>query len=231
MLDQAIRRTITSHASVPGDRDTEERAQIGKEWALQIARFRRAHGLKQTAAAELLNVDQATISRWEKGRSLPDLKTQRRLRDIISQTTHEEALLKHWVSVAMGEVVLSTSERTILVSSQRYAAAHGLSQQEIIGRSSRPMYTEEGERYWQAVYATGFYRGEIASVTVVCRANALCGHDKYRCTKVVWAPVRLSHGQILLRGERASLTDEQFENARVQNGGPFRIVTMDELVS
>lgn len=53
------------------------------DWARLIRDFRLMRGIKQAAFAEFMGVDQATVSRWETGRQIPELGTQMRLRDLI----------------------------------------------------------------------------------------------------------------------------------------------------
>lgn len=53
--------------------------QIGRS----LRRWRTLRRIKQTHAAELLGVSQATISRWESGRQAPDPEEQARLRGLM----------------------------------------------------------------------------------------------------------------------------------------------------
>jgi transcriptional regulator with XRE-family HTH domain len=53
------------------------------DWRSQLRILRGYHGLKQAALAEMLRIDQATVSRWENGRQEPDLAGRRRLRDLL----------------------------------------------------------------------------------------------------------------------------------------------------
>lgn len=53
-------------------------------WHVQIQSLRLRQGLKQSALAELLGLDQATVSRWERGMSAPSVADQRRIRIKLS---------------------------------------------------------------------------------------------------------------------------------------------------
>lgn len=53
------------------------------QWRTQLRILRRYHGLKQSVLAEMIGVDQATISRWENGHQEPDLRGKRRMRDLL----------------------------------------------------------------------------------------------------------------------------------------------------
>jgi transcriptional regulator with XRE-family HTH domain len=52
-------------------------------WADLIKQFRASRGLNQMDLAELCAVRQATVSRWEAGRHIPDLATRNRFRAML----------------------------------------------------------------------------------------------------------------------------------------------------
>lgn len=202
-----------------------------EDWGAQLRRFRRSRALKQSALAEMIGVDQATVSRWETGRQSPDLGMQRRLRGLMRRMEpREEALLKHWINASVGYTVLCDQDRIVRAASPSYCKIHGVSAAAVLGASTVPVFTAELERaLWQTV-DEGFFEGDVASVTVVSRVNALSGRDRGVAGISVWTPVPLSDGQILRRVDRIALSDEQFETARQQNGGPVKIVRMDDLL-
>jgi transcriptional regulator with XRE-family HTH domain len=200
-----------------------------EDWAPQLRQFRRLRAIKQIVLAEMAGVDQATISRWERGRTIPDSAMQKRLCSLMRRTPNDEALLRHWIKSSPAQVVLSTPDRIIVAASSGYAAAHGVAPDEIVGMSTRPMYTEENEFIWQRNRQHGFYRGEVASTLSVLRARRLLS-GQLSGVKVLWTPVKLSDGRILLRGERTELSDEQFAFEQAAIGGAVRIVRMDALV-
>jgi transcriptional regulator with XRE-family HTH domain len=207
---------------MPDDKSTD--------WGLEIRRFRRTRLLKQAVMAEMLNVDQATVSRWERNLTMPDLAAQRHLRDLIRRPVSDEFLLRHVTRVSLGQFVVSNVERVLQVVSAGYAAAHGLAQDAMPGQRTHSMYTEEGEQIWQASHQHGFYRGDVASVTLVSRVHSLSGHRRNIPVKVLWSPIRLGDGAVILHGERIDLPEQEFAAHLASNGGPVRIVPMDALV-
>ena len=107
----------------------------------------------------------------------------------------------------------------------------------LAGEEAPPLYSiirnaalAKALRLLQREGRDAFYRGDIASMTVIARANSLSGHCRNRPTKVVWIPVRLSDGEIFLRGERITVAEERFTAEREANGGALRIVRLDDLV-
>jgi transcriptional regulator with XRE-family HTH domain len=201
------------------------------DWGGQLRRFRRLRSLKQTALAELIGVDQATISRWESGRQNPDLAMQHRLRDLMRRIEpREEILLKHWINASVGYTVLCDEDRIIRAASPSYCSIHGLSSADVLGLSSIPVFTAELERALWLAIDRGFFEGEVASATVVGRANALSGQSLDIPGMSVWTPVPLTDGRVLRRVDRIALSEEQFGTARTENGGLVRIVMMADLV-
>lgn len=202
-----------------------------EDWGAQLRRFRRLRALKQTALAEIVGVDQATVSRWESGRQNPDLRMQQRLRDLMRRIEpREEVLLKHWIDASVGYTVLCDEHRIIRAASSSYCDIHGVSPAEVLGRSSLPVFTADLERaLWLAV-EQGFFEGEVASVTVVSRWNMLSGRRRGVGGIAVWTPVPLADGQIWRRIDRLALSDEQYETARQQNPDPTRVVMMADLI-
>ena len=199
-------------------------------WSNEIFRFRQQHSLKQAVFAEMVGVDQATVSRWEKGCHSPDSMMQRRILALIQRTPTQQQLHRYLVRTALSAVVLLDINRTIIAASARYCEAHGLAHAEVIGRSASPIYNEEGNRFWQCAREYGLYRGALASATLVTLTNALSGRKPNIFTKEIWTLIRQPDGETVLRGERRHLAEGDFARARDENGGPMRFVTMEELV-
>lgn len=182
--------------------------------------------------ADLIGVDQATVSRWETGRQMPDLSMQRRLRDLMRRMDpREEVLLKHWINASVGYTVLCDDRRIVRAASPSYCSIHGVSATEVLGASTVPVFTAELEQaLWTAV-EHGFFEGDVASLTVVGTMNHMSGRERNIGGISVWTPVPLTDGTILRRVDRIDLSDEQFRAARRDNGGPVRIVMMTDLVA
>jgi DNA-binding XRE family transcriptional regulator len=200
------------------------------DWGAQLRRFRRLHALKQAALAAILGIDQATISRWECGVTTPDLANQCRLRELLRRVSVKDAWLKHAVVSAVGQVVLSTPSRVIVAASPSYHAAHGMPFGALVGQSSDPTHTAESKELWWLSYNSGFYRGDVASVSTVSHGNAFAGDRRNIPVRVLWTPIRLTEGEIILRGERVELAETEFPAALANNGGPIRIVTLEDLI-
>lgn len=199
------------------------------DWAAQLRRFRRLRAIKQAALAEMLGVDQATISRWESGRQLPDLGIQRRLRALMQGAgSRDETLIGHWVDAAVGNTLLVDAARSMRAASPEFRGLHGL-ESGALGGTALPMFGEEMEALWWEAVKRGFFEGELASVTVVSRFNLLSGERREVPGHSLWTPIHLSSGEVLQRIDVRTLGEAEFRPAREQNGGPIRLVGIDEL--
>lgn len=56
--------------------------RMPENWNEIVKSYRLRHGLNQTAMAQLLNVSQRTISRWERGEDQPGIQHKKKLRDL-----------------------------------------------------------------------------------------------------------------------------------------------------
>lgn len=227
MNTKAIYRGAAAEAAEARRNDVEPIAA----WGQVVRDFRRLHAIKQTALAEMLGVDQATISRWERGQQTPESRARLELRALVHDLQASESRLKSMVKNAATQSLLAKRDGIILVGSASYCAAHRVPQDEIVGRSHAPMFNEEAVRLNNIVNERGFFDGDLASVTLVARCNTLSRHRLNVPVRVVWTPVRIGDGEIVRRTVRTELADDDYEDAIARNGGPFRIVTIDDLAA
>lgn len=201
-----------------------------QDWASQLRRFRRVRAIKQAALAEMLGVDQATVSRWESGRQAPDLGIQRRLRALMQGTgARDETLVAHWVTAAVGDSVLLDATRTIRAASGPFCRRHRIEPAGVAGRSAIPLFGPEPDSLWWQAVEHGFFEGELASVSVVSRFQLLGDTERSIPVEALWTPIPMSSGEILQRIDSLTLSDEGFSQALHRLGGPLRITSLDDL--
>ena len=190
-----------------------------------IRRFRQQRGLTQAAFAGLVGVEQATVSRWERGGHRPDLAMQHRLRDLIGRPDRiSDRLIAHRTDVAIrpmslrrasGELVAaSPSARSVLA---RLPPDHG---------HEPPAGDDTVLRHWAHAVEVGFFEGRIASLQGAGTWVPAGGGPACRGAWV-WSPVTTGGGEVLL--------SSQFQ---VDAPGPpdevvaesCTVVTMDDLI-
>ncbi|MCG8440865.1 MAG: helix-turn-helix domain-containing protein, partial [Caulobacterales bacterium] len=145
-------------------------------WPETIRRFRRVRGLKQAALADLLNVDQSTISRWEQGRDTPNLGAQRILRRFItSPMSHDrDGWLRLLVRKAGFSAVLDRGLR-VRESSDDLLSALALQRADVLERRVFDVGVD-GLECLQAVKDDGFFDGAtgvcVTAATMITRRAA-----------------------------------------------------------
>lgn len=197
-------------------------------WDGLIRRYRRVNGLTQAALADLIGVEQATISRWERGNHVPDLNTQRRLRDLMARTAIvNDCLIFHRIRTSLAAVKLADRQGRNHAASVHAAALHGVSPGKLQTFDYRTLFTDILEEQWRVVTSIGFFAGDIASVRVVNPWRP-AGKADLRYSECCWTPAVLSDGDVLLVSDIQEIDEAAYQSARVAN--PMRIVSMDDLI-
>ncbi|HSV27940.1 MAG TPA: helix-turn-helix transcriptional regulator [Candidatus Omnitrophota bacterium] len=166
------------------------------QWGANIRRLRAARGWKQVVLAEMLGVDQATVSRWERGLQRPDVTTQMKLRDMLRANLPEIDRVALAAIQQSPHLALAFDRALRLVAvSEAVAARAGRDAADLVGGElCAPMApdlawaTEQAER-------AGFWAGEVAAMRLVARAPLAGGaplHARY-----VWSPLFLAGGEVV----------------------------------
>lgn len=80
---EALLRKLTQKSSA-----LEEMRRVletKRDWPSLLKGIRGARGLKQAALAQLLGIDQSRVSRWESGREVPSIGTQKTILDLMEK--------------------------------------------------------------------------------------------------------------------------------------------------
>ncbi len=197
-------------------------------WEGLIKRYRRVNGLTQAALAELLGVEQATVSRWERGNHAPDLGTQRRLRDLLSRSSvANDCVIYHRVRCSLSPIKIADQNGRNHAASLPAAHLHGVQADKLQRLDYRTLFTDILEEQWHSAIKAGFFAGEIASIRV---ANPWrpAGKADLRYCECLWTPAILSDGHVLLVSEIHELNETAYVQA--VSSGPMQIVPLDELL-
>lgn len=171
------------------------------DWGIQLKRYRQAHGITQARLAEITNVEQATISRWERGTHVPELGMQRRLRDLIfGRGISSDGFILNNAANSPFAMKICTRQGKNMVASKYAATLHGVGQPLLAEADYRPLFTAELESNWQKAIEMGFFHGDVANVRVCNRWTPLDKAGEKACISY-WTPARLSDGEIVMVGE------------------------------
>lgn len=183
---------------------------INKNWTdfpLGLRQARIARGLSQAQLAESMGVDQATVSRWERGTQLPDSGMQARLREFLFRgRAIQDAMVYHFVRSSPGMRMLISAGGTILAASQLCGGKR------LEGRHVSDFGTPVLRSAWALANDAGFFRGAIASLRFAADITRDSGEVLY--TLCAWYPVQMTDGDATLLADMAIIDATQFEAAR-----------------
>ncbi len=110
----------------------------------RLRRQRRALGVKQAVLAADLGLDQATISRWEAGRAVPDAAMQARAMGLLSQARRDDGALRRLVETSTTPVhLVEEATHICLAYSKSRAKDWQTSQREMLDVSLWKFATDE----------------------------------------------------------------------------------------
>ena len=148
------------------------------DWARHIREYRLLHGLKQSALAERLGVDQATISRWERGLQQPDLAVQRKLRALVGLDSEvPAAVLDRVVRHSINHMVLLNETLHIQAASQRFAEMLDLRLDQIESRHLDEWLAPETRHMLDRAIADGLLEGRMLAAQFPARLVRLGNGD------------------------------------------------------
>src|SRR5579862_3401794 len=140
-----------------------------------LRQVRVSSGLTQSDLAEMLNVDQATVSRWERGAQMPDAEMQARLRDILFRgRAISDSRLTHFVRSAHSLMALISPDSKFVALSE---SARALVPEN--GTSLNDIMTPSSQEVWNAGVMMSFnevpFSGTKARADSESATNLLSG--------------------------------------------------------
>jgi len=164
------------------------------EWSVLVKGYRRENGLKQDALAYLLGVDQTTVSRWERGKDIPSLAMQKRLRDMMWQ--REDSALEavaRLVRFNPGRATLLMPGTKVIEVSEPTARRYKSAPSAMRGDLYRKFVGDDFyERQMVPVGDAGIYNGEVARVESLNRMSLEDGTKRFTHSSIV--PVHCASG-------------------------------------
>ncbi|MEM9223217.1 MAG: helix-turn-helix transcriptional regulator [Pseudomonadota bacterium] len=168
----------------------------------RLRRQRRACGMKQAALADLLRVNQATVSRWECGTYAPGGDIQRQVFDALGQIRTDDATLRRLVERSIDCVhLVEEASHICLAYSPNRARDWGTSRRAMLGVSLWQFATDEIRQAESELADAGWWDDAAPAPKLFVTSGAV--HD----------PITISAGDILW--ERLYLSD----------GTPVRLVS------
>ncbi len=161
----------------------------------RLKRLRRSGGFKQAHLAELLQVDQATVSRWERGGQTPPPETQQAVFAALGPTRADDSALRRLVMSSSDcvHLVEEASHRCLAYSASR-ARDWKTSQSALLGVSLWQFATEEIQAAEAELDADGWWEMHTPAPKAFLTSEAV--HDRIRISagEIIWERLYLSDG-------------------------------------
>jgi len=164
-----------------------------------LRRSRMARGMKQTHLAELLGVNQATVSRWERGQLAPTKSQCARLRAIFEAAPYSashDAALRRLVEGSSQRVhlVCDRTHRLLAASSARWSQWR-LERSDLDGACMLAFASEDILQMERRLDDLGWRDGRLCELEVETRANGR-PDVPIEPGRFVWQQVLLSDGSV-----------------------------------
>lgn len=164
-------------------------------FAQRLRGLRRAKGLKQSALAQDLCIDQTTVSRWEAGRQMPTADMQARALKLLTDATADDAALRRLVENAGNYVhLVEEASHICLAYSKPRATDWRASQSDLLGVSLWQFATDE-IRQAEAELADSNWWSERMPASKSFRTSGL-RHEKINISEggILWERLYLADG-------------------------------------
>ncbi len=206
---------------------------IETDWAEALRSFRQRNNLKQEAAASLLGVSQAYVSKVENGAVQPSEALLKRFALLNRQPEHRptiglyKAAVRHspWLmclfSLRDGKAFLEQASRAF------FSAGHPFDQVGSTGFADFSIFDEEGAKAMKSLITAGAFEGKFGLIEVVWSSAPRKDHDAvyYR---TVYSPLRTDQNEWLLQCSVVPISQTDMYKAIKSWGGPLRILEHDE---
>ncbi|MGB0683890.1 MAG: helix-turn-helix domain-containing protein [Magnetovibrionaceae bacterium] len=167
-------------------------------WPVLIRSYRQQQGLKQDALAYFLQVDQTTISRWERGVDTPSIAMQKRLRDLMytgQDSALETALRIVRASPGRASIVLPGAR--IVDVSKSQAEHFGSSPQEMKGNFMWQYYGRDYyEEYMLPLARHGIYSDDVSRLDLITKSKHRLKGEQY--SQITITPLHTTSGVFAL---------------------------------
>jgi transcriptional regulator with XRE-family HTH domain len=190
-------------------------------WPRQLRAFRSGQGLSQVALAEMLGVNQKTVSRWERGEDMPGMAMRRVLRDLICRRNgagRDRALTMRVRNSCWPQTILTRGAVFIEANAAALAEA-GLPHEDLRGHSIYGRFGDETDVVTARWEREGFFQGEFAMCITLNFERLPDGGVNW--LRTLDTPYFTGDGDIWCLSELKRLSEQEYGELYRQYGGPF----------
>lgn len=183
------------HTASPRSGNFKLRSHAYPSFGKRLKRLRQSTGYKQSHLAELLQVDQATISRWERGGQTPPPDMQQAVFAVLGPARVDDSALRRLVETSSDclHLVEEASHRCLAYSASR-ARDWKTSQNALLGVSLWQFATEEIQQAEAELDQEGWWEAHTPTPKSFLTSEAV--HDRIRISagEIIWERLYLSDG-------------------------------------
>ena len=161
----------------------------------RLRRLRRAMGVKQLALADMMEVDQASISRWEAGHQTPSAATQRKALDALATSRTDDAALRRLVEHSNDCVhLVDDATHVCLAYSLKRARDWQNSQRSLLGVSLWPFATDEIRKAEAELAETDWWSSQMPAPRCFMTSEKIFDEIVITAGVIRWERLYLSDG-------------------------------------
>ncbi len=164
-------------------------------FGLRLRRQRRALGLKQSAFAHEMGVNQTTISRWESNENVPNVDTQQEAFGILTQSKTNDMALRRLVESSSDCVhLIEDVSHICLAYSEKRARDWLTSQNAMLGVSLWQFATDEIRQAESELTESDWWEVQTPRAKQFCTAEAYFDDIKINACAIQWERLYLADG-------------------------------------
>lgn len=169
----------------------------------RLRQLRRSLGIKQAALADMIQVDQATVSKWENATNTPDSHMQKAVFKALSPYRADDAALRRLVETSSDSMhLVEESSHICLAYSKGRSLEWSVDKRDLIGVSLWQYATEEIMQAESELLDSGWWDSHTPSPKIFQTSAAIHEEIKINAGPILWerlylldgTPVRLVSG-------------------------------------
>lgn len=161
----------------------------------RLKRLRRATGMKQSALAHVMRVDQATVSRWENGVQTPSPEQQAAVFTALSDHRADDAALKRLVGSSQACLhLVDEASHVCLAYSPSRARDWSASQHSLLGVSLWQFATDEIRQAEMELTDEGWWDLQVPNPKAFITSQAVHDQITISAGQIVWERLYLADG-------------------------------------
>ncbi|MFK7764243.1 MAG: helix-turn-helix domain-containing protein [Roseobacter sp.] len=172
-----------------------EKRQSPPSFGARLKRVRTAVGLKQSGLAEMLGMDQTTVSRWEAGTHCPESKLQLDVFERLAPYRTEDTALKRLVETSHGCIhLVDEANHLCLAYSASRARDWRVGPREMVGISLWQFATEEIQKAESELELSDWWHVLSPTPKLFVTSQADQRDIRISAGEILWERIYLSDG-------------------------------------